>query len=60
MTEKPEQPGTEAPAKIRKACQITLMFQCEDDQAALAVKKQIDPIVANLPEKRYTFNISEV
>lgn len=45
---------------MRKACQISLMFQVEDDETALAVKKAIDACLPDVQNKRYTFQISEM
>lgn len=54
----PTQPDT--PEPIRKACQISLMFQVDSDDEALAVKKAIDACLPPIEHKRYTFQISEM
>ncbi len=48
------------PPHIKKGVSIQIMFPCEDDDYALAIKAQIDDVVKDIPEKRYTFSISEV
>ena len=60
MVEIPEQTDMSDPSKIRKACQISIMFPIEDDNDALAVKQQIDRAVGDIKDKRYTFNITEM
>ena len=52
--------GTDVPEKLRKACQISIMFPVEDDADALTIKASIDSIVGNIADKRYTFNITEM
>jgi len=39
----------------KRAVMINLMFACEDDAKALELKAIIDKAVANIEEKRYTF-----
>ena len=57
-TQEPKQPGAKPGAK--KGVSIQIMFPCESDDYAIAVKKAIDDVVKDIPEKRYTFSISEV
>lgn len=45
---------------IRKACQIMIMFPVENDEDALAIKKAIDDVVGDLPDKKYNFSINEM
>jgi len=60
MTETQEQPEAPTPKPQRKACQIQIMFPVADDLKALEVKHAIDDIVGDIPDKRYTFNITEM
>ena len=60
MTETPEPQQPDKPTKPHKACQIMIMFPVVDDEAALAVKKAVDAVVADVPEKRYNFSINEM
>ncbi len=60
MAGEPEQTENGQPSKARKACQIMIMFPVEDDEAALAVKKAVDIVVKDVPEKRYNFSINEM
>lgn len=60
MTETPEHPGVDTPKQKRKGCQISLMFPCDNDEEALAVKKAIDAVVPDVEGKRYTFQITEM
>ncbi len=57
-SQEPNQPPPKPGAK--KGVSISIMFPCESDVEALAVKNGIDGIVKDIPEKRYTFSISEV
>ena len=57
-TEEPKQPEPKPGAK--KGVSIQIMFPCDCDSYALKVKKAIDDVVKDIPEKRYTFSISEV
>lgn len=43
----------------KKACMITLMFPVTDDKFALEIKSRIDEAVKDIPEKRFTFQITE-
>lgn len=43
----------------KKACVINLMFECTDDQQAFNIKSQIDTLVKDIPQKRFTFQIVE-
>ena len=43
----------------KKACMITLMFPVTGDTEALAVKQILDDAIADIKEKRYTFQITE-
>lgn len=43
----------------KKACMITLMFGIKDDAEGLAVKQIVDDAIKEIPEKRYTFQITE-
>ncbi len=56
--QEPKQPLPKPGAK--KGVSIQIMFPCERDSYALEVKKAIDEVVKDIPEKRYTFSISEV
>jgi len=56
-----EQPKPAIPQPgAKKGVSIQIMFPCESDDEAVAIKKQIDAIVKDIAEKRYTFSISEV
>ncbi len=57
-TQEPKQP--ELKPGVKKGVSIQIMFPCESDDEAIAIKKAIDAIVKDIPEKRYTFSISEV
>ena len=57
-TQEPKQPDPKPGAK--KGVSIQIMFPCESDDVAIAIKAQIDHVIKDLPEKRYTFSISEV
>jgi len=56
--QEPKQPTPKPGAK--KGVTINIMFPCDDDEKALAIKKEIDGVLAGITEKRYTFSISEV
>ncbi len=56
--QEPKQEPLKTPPK--KGVSIQIMFPCESDDEAIAIKKAIDDIVKDIPEKRYTFSISEV
>jgi len=57
----PETPKPSLPkAGAKKGVSIQLMFPCEEDAEAMAIKKAIDDVVKDIKEKRYTFSISEV
>jgi hypothetical protein len=43
----------------KKACMITIMFPPVTDEAAVVIKHAIDEILADLKEKRVTFQIVE-
>jgi len=43
----------------KKACVINLMFPVTSDTEALAVKQVLDDAVKEIPEKRYSFQITE-
>ena len=60
MTENSEQPKTPMQGGPKKGVSIQIMFPCESDNEALAIKKRIDDVVKDVTEKRYTFSISEV
>ena len=60
MAQEPEHKVVPPQAGIKKACQISLCFPCDDDQKALDIKKAIDGVVGDVPGKRYTFNITEM
>ena len=60
MTETQEHIDPPAPAGMKKGVSIQIMFPCESDDVAIAIKAQIDHVVKDIPEKRYTFSISEV
>jgi len=60
MTETPEpKPAIPQPG-AKKGVSIQIMFPCESDDEAIAIKAKIDDIVKDITEKRYTFSISEV
>jgi len=57
----PETPKPPLPkVGAKKGVSIQLMFPCEEDDEAMAIKKAIDDVVKDIKEKRYTFSISEV
>jgi len=56
--QEPKQPDPKPGAK--KGVSIQIMFPCESDEVAIGIKAKIDAIVKDIPEKRYTFSISEV
>ena len=58
-TTMPPTPQQEPP-RLRKGCNISLMFPCENDEEALAVKKAIDAAIPDVEGKRYTFQITEM
>jgi len=60
MTEEQKQPELPDKTKAKKGVSIQLMFPCESDEVAIGIKAKIDDIVKDIPEKRYTFSISEV
>jgi len=60
MADEQEQPGLPEKSKPKKGVSIQIMFPCESDDVAIGIKKQIDAVVQDIKEKRYTFNISEV
>ena len=43
----------------KKACMMTLMFPVTTDEACVVIKHAIDDILADLKEKRVTFQIVE-
>lgn len=47
------------PTMPKKACIITLMFECQDDKQAFSIKEAIDNLVKDIQQKRYTFQITE-
>lgn len=52
----------ETPQEIQKpkrACNISVIFPCEDDTKAMELKKIIDEAVKDIENKRYTFQILE-
>ena len=60
MVENGQQTDTPKPNPPKKGVSIQIMFPCESDEEALAIKKRIDEVVKDVTEKRYTFSISEV
>jgi len=60
MEEQQEQAPERSFPPIRKGCQISLMFQCDSDDKALAIKKAIDDVLPDLENKRFTFQITEM
>ncbi len=60
MAENGQQSDTPKPDQPKKGVSIQIMFPCESDNEALAIKKCIDDVVKDVIEKRYTFTISEV
>ena len=56
--QEPKQPQPKPGAK--KGVSIQIMFPCESDKVAIGIKAQIDAVVKDIEEKRYTFSISEV
>ena len=43
----------------KRSCMITLMFGIESDAEALAIKAVIDKAIADIKDKRYTFQLNE-
>lgn len=43
----------------KKACVISLMFECVEDKQAFELKAQIDAMVKDIQQKRFTFQIVE-
>ncbi len=60
MADPQEHQDPPPPAMMKKGCQISLMWPIKADDEALDVKKAIDTIVADIKEKRYTFQITEM
>jgi len=60
MAETQEHQDPPPPPMIKKGCQISLMWPCQSDDEALAVKKAIDELVKDITDKRYTFQITEM
>ncbi len=60
MTETPEREPPQPKPGAKKGVTINIMFPCDDDEKALAVKKEIDNVLSGITEKRYTFSITEV
>lgn len=60
MAELQEQEPTPPKVGTRKGVSIHIMFPCESDEEAIHIKARIDEIIKDIPEKRYTFGISEV
>ena len=60
MAEEREPKQSEPKPGAKKGVSIQIMFPCENDGYAISVKKAIDDVVKDIPEKRYTFSISEV
>lgn len=60
MDETNTQSDLPAPKMIRKACQIMVMFPVDQDEEALAIKKAIDGVVGDIPDKKYNFSINEM
>lgn len=60
MTETPEREPPQPKVGAKKGVTINIMFPCESDDFAIKVKKAIDDVVKDIPEKRYTFSITEV
>ena len=44
----------------KQVCSITIAFPAESDDEAIAVKKKIADVVADLPEVRIDFRIMEM
>jgi len=60
MVENSGQAKTPKPEQPKKGVSIQIMFPCECDDDAIAIKKRIDDVVKEIKEKRYTFNITEM
>jgi len=60
MAQDGEQTETPKPATPKKGVSIQIMFPCNSDVEALAVKNGIDAIVSDIKDKRYTFTITEM
>ncbi len=60
MAKEQEPKQSEPKPGAKKGVSIQIMFPCENDDYALTVKNAIDIVVKDIPEKRYTFSISEV
>jgi len=60
MGQEPTQEQPQEPKKPKKGVSIQIMFPCDSDDEAIAIKKAIDDVVKDITEKRYTFSISEV
>ena len=43
----------------KKACMVTIMFAVVDDKTAFDIKQQIDAVIKDIPDKRFTFQIIE-
>lgn len=43
----------------KRSCMITLMFPIDSDKQAIEIKHLIDDAIAEIEEKRYTFQINE-
>jgi len=43
----------------KKSCMITLMFPVKDDAEGLVIKQVLDDAIKEIPDKRYTFQITE-
>lgn len=60
MSEEPKQTPPGVPPTMKKGCHISLMFPCDTDDEALAVKKAIDGCIPDVEGKRYNFQITEM
>jgi len=43
----------------KKVCMVQIMFPIDNDKIALDVKQQIDVVIGDIKDKRYTFQIIE-
>lgn len=49
----------QTPPMPKKVCMVQLMFPVIEDKIALDIKQQIDAIIKDVKDKRYTFQIIE-
>jgi hypothetical protein len=49
----------QTPPMPKKVCMVQLMFPIDNDKDALDVKQQIDAVIKDIKDKRFTFQIIE-